>query len=372
MDSVQEQLARMLSGAKDLGRGVARGAVSLPADLAGLVNMVMPLPGQDERAAAATRMSEGAKQYIADLLGAPEGTGTMQTAGELVGPPVKGGVKALGMLGAITPSLIKEWKWKKAADVQKELGVNAVPDYIQQGYGKFMQEQAGRAASGDLGADDLVKAYGITRSSVSRAGRNMADDLVKGDVRPEGYMAEWLMSPAGRDYISAAKEGVADPKAVGDIVQRFQPFGMAETLGKDLTYGAEALGPRGAALSEAVTGDKATWRNFAQDIHGIGPAKSGFLASLLGRGDLPTLDARQLALWTGSPGDVVNKFMRRGGGTGGDQAVDRLASRQEQLALALDPSLASQYQHLAHHTLWDALGGTKTTHDDLIRAMLSR
>jgi hypothetical protein len=340
--------------------------------LAGLANALVPLPGQEERAASTARMSEDAKQYISELLGAAEGTGAAQTAGEVVGPPVKAGMKGLALLGSVAPSLIRDWKWRKAADVQKELGLTEVPDYIQKGYGQFMQEQAGRAATNDLGVDDLVKAYGITRSSVNRASREVADDLAKGSTRPEGYMSEWLLSPAGRDYRAAAKEGVVDPAAVADIVRRFEPFGMANTLGKDLEYGATALGGVAPALTQAVTGDKAKWREFAQALPGIGPAKSGFLASLLGRGDLPTLDARQLAVWTGSPGQEVSKFTRRGGGKGGDQAVDRLAERQLKLALALDPSLAPNYQHLAHHTLWDKVGGTETTHDDLIRAMLSR
>jgi hypothetical protein len=365
------QLARIWEGIKDTAKGAVRGVAAMPAEGMGALNAVANwTPTRDEYAARYAGMGDRARAYADALMGGSPESSAMGTFGEMLGPPVKGGVKALGVLGAVTPSLIKDWRWRKAADVQKGLGINEVPAYIQQGYGKFMQGQAGRAASGELGSDDLVKAYGITRSSVNRAARNVSDDLAKGSVRPEGYMSEWLLSPAGRDYRAAAQEGVADPAAIDDIVRRFQTFGMADTLGKDLTYGAKELGPRANALREAVTGDKTAWRGFAQDLPGIGPAKSGFLASLLGRGDLPTLDARQLNLWTGSPGDVVSKFTRRGGGLGGDQAVDRLASRQAQLALALDPSLAPQYQHLAHHTLWDKVGGTQTTHDDLIRAMM--
>jgi len=54
---------------------------------------------------------------------------------------------------------------------------------------------------------------------------------------------------------------------------------------------------------------------------------------------------------------------------GGDQAVDRLAQRQTELGLSLPKELAPQYQHLTHHTIWDLIGGTQTTHDDLVRAM---
>ena len=314
--------------------------------------------------------------------------GTVQSARDVVRAAKEGdvpgmGLSALGLIpfvGGITKSakagklanLLHDWKWRPQKDVASELNLSEVPDYIQKGYGKFMQEQAGRAAAGDMGAADLVKAYGITRSSVGRAGREITDDLASGAVRPEGYMAEWLGSGAGRDYLGAAKEGVADAPAISDIVQRFKPFGMADTLGKDLAYGATELGPRAKALSKALTGPVDDWRVFAQDIPGIGPAKSGFMASLLGRGDLPTFDARQIVLNTGRPTDEASKFMRRGGGAGGNQAVDRLAARQTALALKLDPELQPFYQHLTHHSIWDRLGNARTPHDDLVRAMLAR
>jgi hypothetical protein len=94
---------------------------------------------------------------------------------------------------------------------------------------------------------------------------------------------------------------------------------------------------------------------------------------MLGRGDRPTFDARRinLELPDMSKQEVSNIF-RRGGGAGGDQAVDKLAERQKQLALALDPSLEAFRQHLTHHTIWDLIGGTETLHDDIARAMLNR
>jgi hypothetical protein len=61
--------------------------------------------------------------------------------------------------------------------------------------------------------------------------------------------------------------------------------------------------------------------------------------------------------------------MKRGKGTGGLEAVDRLTARQKALALDIDPSLDPFYQHLAHHTLWDKMGGAQTTHADLVKAM---
>lgn len=267
--------------------------------------------------------------------------------------------------------LIADWQWRPLDEVRADLrGLERVPKYITDGYGNFMVDQAKRAKAGDMGPRDLIKAYGITRSSVNRAGRDITDDIVSGlGVRPEGYMAEWLMTPAGKSYLDAAERGRVDPAAVGDIVRRFQPFGMAQTLGKDLEWAAANLPQMSLGLNDALLGDRGQWREFAQGLHGIGPAKSGFLPSMLGRGDLPTLDARQLRLQTGAGGKEAAKYMSRRDGLGGDQAVDRLAERQTELGLALPRSMRDQYQHLTHHAIWDKVADSQTTHADIVKAM---
>ena len=290
------------------------------------------------------------EQIVRGLLGEPTGPAMS------VGPS-----KQRGIIG--------DWRWKGADKVKQEVGINELPPYIADNYGQFMKEQRGRADAGQLGARDLLKAYGITRSSVNRGAREISDDLAQGSVRPEGYMAEWLLSPQGKAYLDAAEKGQVNAEAIADIQKRFAPFGMADTLANDLTYAAQQLAPINGCVNAAVTGPVDQWRVFAQGLNGIGPAKSGFIASLLGRGDLPTLDARQLALHTGKPAKEASKYMRRAGGKGGDAAVDRLAERQKAMGVAVDESLNPFYQHLTHHAVWDKVGGTQTTHEDLIRAM---
>lgn len=274
-----------------------------------------------------------------------------------------------GLLGITKSGPIADWKWRPPQDVRNEVGLSEVPDYIQNVYGQFMKEQAGKAANHELGARDLIKAYGITRSSVNRGARNMNDDLAKGETRPEGYFAEWLLSPHGKAYLDDAENGVVNEAAIKDIRTRFAPFGMADTLAKDLKYAAESLSKVNGSTNEAIAGDKSAWRAFAQDLNGIGPSKSGFIASLLGRGDIPTFDARQIKLHTGGSGKDASKYIKRGDGAGGDAAVDRLAKRQKDMGLSLSPELEPFYQHLTHHAVWDKTAGTTTTHDDLVRAM---
>jgi len=271
---------------------------------------------------------------------------------------------------------IGDWtSWRPMADVGRDLNMVAVPDYVQRGYGNFMSGQAKRANEGDLRMRDLIKAHGITLSSVGRQGlpyntaTKQGMPLQRTDelVRPEGAFADWLGTPHGQRYLNAAERGEVSPAAMEDLRTKFAPFGKQNDLVKELSIAATRLPQKNPDVSQLVAGPLSDWRGFAkEDLRGIDSAKTGFVGSLLGRGDLPTLDARQLQLHT--PGDVSRKYARRIGG--GEEAVDRLAARQNALGLDIDPSLEPYYQHLTHHAVWDKAGNAETTHADLIRAMM--
>jgi hypothetical protein len=173
----------------------------------------------------------------------------------------------------------------------------------------------------------------------------------------------------GQKYLNAAEQGLIDPAALSDIQQKFSPFGKHNQLIDQMAYAAHTIPGMAQGMNQAVTGSTDEYRDWAEKLKGIAGAKSGFIGSLLGRGDLPTLDARQLNLHA-LPADVgIHAIMARGKGTGAREAVDRLAARQHAMNLGIDPSLFPHYQHLAHHAVWDAMGNNQTTHDDLMRAM---
>ena len=272
---------------------------------------------------------------------------------------------------------IKDWEWKKLEDVAKKTP-KAVPDYVQGGYGAFMQEQLNRAMKGELSPRDVLKAFGITQSSIGRGGlpyntatkTGMKLPNTGGEVRPEGAFAEWLGSKPGQQFLDTAEQGIVHPGAMEDLRQKFAPFGKQNQLVQQLEYGVQNAPNWGQTVNQAVTGDVNQYRDWAEGIKGIAGAKSGFVGSMLGRGDLPTFDARQIALHTDNQAPVgIGSIMNRGKGQGAREAVDRLAARQSALDMAIDPSLDPHYQHLAHHAVWDELGGNKTTHEDIIRAM---
>lgn len=272
---------------------------------------------------------------------------------------------------------IADWKWRKMSDVRKDVPITEIPDYIQSGYGEFMKEQQARAKAGKLSPRDLLKAFTITQSSIGRGGLSHATATktgmklpnTGGEVRPEGAFAEWLGSPMGQKYLNAAEQGLIDPAALADIQQKFSPFGKHNQLIDQMAYAAHTIPGMSKGMNKAVTGSTEDYRDWAEGLKGIAGAKSGFIGSMLGRGDLPTLDARQLNLHTLPAKVGVGSIMSRGKGKGAREAVDRLIARQNAMSLKIDPSMAPHYQHLTHHAVWDAMGNNETTHDDLMRAM---
>lgn len=274
---------------------------------------------------------------------------------------------------------MKGWDWRPLQDVKEQLGgIPSIPGHVED-FGAFMEEMARKASGPGLSPRDLIKAYAITRSSIQRraqdAERLRAAGLdlptgASGQVRPEGAMAEWLKGPMGQRYLDAAEVGKVDQDAVAHAQRVMKPFGLnAEE--QSLPWAAQNLSDKHKDVSDmvrrALSNDSpvAEWREFGKKLHGIGTAKAGFVASMLGRGDQPTLDARQVILQTGKPTSEARNPMKRAG----FDAVDRLAARQTALNPQMDPGLEPFRQHLTHHTIWDKAGNEETTHSDVIDAM---
>lgn len=280
---------------------------------------------------------------------------------------------------------ISDWNWRPVEDVQESLGnLKEIPSHVEK-FGDFMDNIAKRAGGSGLTVRDLIKAYTITRSSIQRqaadvnklraSGLVLPEDMT-GKIRPEGAFGEWLHTPAGQAYLDAAEKGKIHQTAIQNAVKVMAPFGRHQTDIPDaLTWAALNLPGKEKQVSELVhaghlmASTPAEWREFTQNIRGVGPSKSGFLASLMGRGDQPTLDARQIILHTGRPTKEAGKYIAKKGGAGGVEAVDRLSARQSAMDLSLPDRLKPYYQHLTHHAVWDKAGGDETTHEDVVRAM---
>jgi hypothetical protein len=280
---------------------------------------------------------------------------------------------------------IQNWNWLPLHEVQEKLGdLKEIPSHVVN-FGEFMDRTADRAEKNGLTPRDLIKAYTITRSSIQRgavdANKVRATGLelphhTEDKIRPEGAFGEWMHTPAGQAYLDHAERGQVHEGAVADAVKTMAPFGKHETDIPDaLTWAATNLPGREQEASHLISAARAMqsdpdqWRHFTKGVRGIGPSKSGFYASLLGRGDQPTLDARQIILNTGRPTKEATPYLTKKGGSGGIEAVNRLAARQQAMNLSLPEHLHPYYQHLAHHAIWDAAGGDETTHQDVINSL---
>jgi hypothetical protein len=276
---------------------------------------------------------------------------------------------------------IADWKWRDLPEVAADINMKEVPDYIQKNYGEFMKQQLDRAKAGDMTARDFLKAYGITQSSIGRSGLSYDTATKTGMklprqdvVRPEGAFSEWLGSKKGQSFLKAAEKGDVNEDSLEDLKEKFSPFSMTGALSDKLKWAIEHSKDNPDLANKFATMPIEHYRDLMMGIKGIGPAKSGFIGSLLGRGDLPTLDARQVLLHTGK----YNKdpeFQRRtqaivkGKPVAGTEAVDRLIARQNAMGMDIDPSLEPFRQHLTHHAVWDKAGNSKTTHGDVVKAM---
>jgi hypothetical protein len=278
---------------------------------------------------------------------------------------------------------IADWNWRPLPDVATELNMTQIPPHVQ-AFGDYMVDMANKAGGQGLSARDMLKGYTTTRASIQRRATD-ADNLrrlgldLPSDVqtiRPEGAWMEWLGTPMGQRFLDEAAKGNISEDTIANAVKIMAPFGRHETDIPDaMRWAAKNIPGREAAASDLVhraaqgASTPEEWRNFTSDIRGVGPSKSGFLASLYGRGDQPTLDARQIILNTGEPTKLAAPFIARSGGQGGVEAVNRLAARQAALALEAPSKYDPFYQHLAHHAIWDKKAGEMTTHGDIIKGM---
>lgn len=256
---------------------------------------------------------------------------------------------------------------------KKELGIDSLPDHVAQ-FGQFMLQQQQRV----LTARDVVKAYVLTRSSIQRSNlpaetlrKSWPDHPLTGSIRPEDAMAFLLRTPDGKLYLDEAERGALSQEgaaAAYRMTTKLAPFGQANTLYSDMTVRAPTLAGKANDLAKALReGTRDEWFAWAEaNIWGVGAAKTGFIASLLGRGDIPTADAREIQFWWRNRARYTkaqrDRLMREFGA--------KLEKRLKALRVTVPSELAPFYQHLVHHAIWDAVGGTQTTHADVASCMM--
>lgn len=263
------------------------------------------------------------------------------------------------------------------------LDIDKLPSHVRP-FADFMLRQRRRK----LTPRDVAKAYLLTVASVQRGAISAAKlkeawpdaPFSGGKVRPEDAMGRLLLTPAGQAYLRAASVGQFDAQAAETLRRRLAPFGLANRLGDQLQL-ATRLGQRAADVQQHVRRDTPTqWSRFVErEVPHIGPAKAGFFSALMGRGDLPTADAKELEFWLCRVGDWDRNKMRckvpvkHVSDPPPESLVHeirpKLAERLAAMQIAMPKKYQPFYQHLAHHAVWDKIGGTQTTHQAMIDAM---
>jgi len=306
--------------------------------------------------------------------------------GRRVGFAKEGLVKPLLQLWHDIPSTkIANWAWKPLSEAAAGMP-SEVPEHILN-YGDFMRRMAGKAGQEGVSPRDLIKAYTTTLSSMNRQAIDRAKipgltlSSPEQMIRPEGAFADWLGSKPGQRYLDRAVQGEADPESISNMVSTLRSFGLMPTLGKRMAEAPSLFVGNEGKFSDII--DRASrgqatpeeWHAAMTGIPGIKAAKRGFMGSMLGYGDMPTFDARQIERHVIDP-SLADKFTGRVGG--GEEAVARLAARQRAMGVELPSEYDPYAQHLWHHTAWEAPfsaaepPASPVTHSDIIDTMLNR
>jgi len=294
------------------------------------------------------------------------------------------------LLAVEDPKLRETEFWESAMIDPSEcpvrgLDIAKLPGHIKP-FAEFMIEQSSKTMT----PRDIVKAYLLTVSSVQRGAISTSKvrsawpgSPFRGQrVRPEDVMGAILETDAGRRYLDAAVRGDYDTRDARIIKRWFKPFGMGNTLEKQL-QAAPRLAKRTPEIDRALRTDSTRkWATYLEkNVPYVGPAKAGFFSALLGRGDLPTADAKELEFWFCRMGEwntekmrckssyktvtqpPPEKMMR--------EVREQLAKRLAAMKVKMPKRYRPFYQHLVHHAVWDTIGKTATTHQEMIDAMKS-
>jgi len=258
--------------------------------------------------------------------------------------------------------------------VQNALGMKQLPEHIAK-FGKFMLWRARQ----EVTPEDVVKAYTITVASIQRAAidaaklkRTWPESPFTGEVRPEDVWAHLLVStPEGQLYVKSAANERFEADAARALTRKFAAYGRAWNMKEDVPgvlylqmAGAPRLAKQAATIHTLLRhGTKQAWTRFVVDtVHGVSYAKAGFLASLLGRGDIPTADAREHDVWAPD--------LAAGKGRGlTHEYLDFIDERLQTLNVQMPEELRPFYQHLVHHAVWDKTANSETTHREIVKCM---
>lgn len=296
------------------------------------------------------------------------------------------------------------------------------PEYLNE-VGQFLIEQRDKFNNGLMTARDIAKAYVMTVASQGAdaarvslltpkweaAGVDFGDvDLARygyplksGEIgiRPEDAMGAWLLGPQGKLALDELENGTyrADLWALAEEVRKAyggSRFQMYNIFGepKPGTFNMTSLDFLNS-LGQLSSVEELTAA--LSRLNGVSTGKVPFLKHMLGFGDTPTLDVREMTFWLTGQGDVpgLTRYARGDTTPAEDLAQLASASRRSDAQLPnyttgapmqafadmvktrmddlynlgilpeeISPDIA---YHVLHHWLWDKIKGLQTGVNDI-------
>jgi hypothetical protein len=288
---------------------------------------------------------------------------------------------------------------KVAADV-----VGGFPEYLRP-VAQFITDQRQKLANGQMTRRDVMKAYAMTVASQGSGARavevianNVAKDGIKfrpskdfttadkqgrAAIRPEEAAAYWLGTDAGQRALNNFEAGRFSPDDWKELVA------IRKAYGDDRFNNLGAFNPDNIRTMDKVLADLNASRadtgkvmDAVQQLRGIKTGKKGFIAHLLGIGDVPTIDAVEINFWLTGKADIGKLNTRKAtlARSVKESISDRRVSQEmfrriDQRINALRDEVPGGadispevWSHVMHHWLWDKSKGIETTHEGMYRA----
>ena len=191
-------------------------------------------------------------------------------------------------------------------------------------------------------------------------------------IRPEGMAAFLLTTRNGRRFLEEVNKGKLYTPFVNDFIEGMKPFGNHEMKVKWLFGEGSPVTQLQSIVDKMHEATSDTeFFEAAKMLRGIGESKAGFISQFLGVASRGVVDIRQANLWarglfdpdtTGiGPKEIAREVQNNGEISG--EILRRIGLVAERMGLPKEDA------YIAHHAIWDAVNGQKTSHDGLYAVM---
>ena len=216
---------------------------------------------------------------------------------------------------------------------------------------------------------NVVLDESVFAESYSVKDRKTKETVIKqGGIRPEAMAAMMLSSSMGRKFLSDLNKGQVDTGFIDKFIDAISLYGMQNKkresiIGTGEKKGIYQLREVTSRLNEIGKKGPEANEEFYKELMTLGmikEGKAGFMGQFLGISDRGVIDSRQLDFWIENGGDGEKKIS--------DKASAELIARIGMVAKRL--GFAEEDAYIAHHLIWDKVGGIEVVHQSMYELMM--